>query len=252
MKAFLLAAGCGTRLKPLTDRLPKCLVEIGGKPLLLRWLQELAAAGVTDVLVNTHHLADEVETFLAQHTVVGLNVRTFHEPELLGSAGTVTANADFVKGEQAFLVIYADNYTDIDISDLLEYHTAKNSEFTMGLFRSPTPRECGIAVLDDDDRVVDFVEKPSSPESPWANAGIYVADTASLLARIPQTKPCDFGYDVLPLYMGEAYGYRIEGVFCDIGTPERLAAARRLAERHFGVRRLDATFENSDNGEAVC
>jgi len=229
VKAFLLAAGCGTRLKPLTDRTPKCLIEILGKPLLMRWFEAFVLAGISDVLINTHHLAEEVEQFLRQNQVDGLSVTTFHEPKLLGSAGTVAANAKFVEGEESFLIVYADNYTNIDLCSLLEFHQAKKSVFTMGLFRSPAPRECGIAVLDGEDRIVDFIEKPAAPVGPWANAGIYVAGP-SLLQRIPETVPCDFGYDVVPSYVGEAYGYCIKGVFCDIGTPERLQKARALAE----------------------
>ena len=123
MKAFLLAGGLGTRLRPLTDTTPKCLVEIGGRTLLDLWLDALAKVGVDEVLVNTHHLAERVEAHVAQRQDVPV-VRLSHEPTLLGSAGTLMANKDFVAGEPMFLVINADNLTDFDLGRLVEAHRA--------------------------------------------------------------------------------------------------------------------------------
>jgi mannose-1-phosphate guanylyltransferase len=226
MKAFLLAAGKGTRLRPLTDRIPKCLVPIREKPLLRIWLEILRDQGFSDVLVNTHHFAEQVEVYVQSNPVDGLDVTLFHEPELLGSAGTVRANRAFVAGEDKFLIIYADNLTDINLKDLLDYHDRKKAEFTMALFRTPSPTECGVAVCDKDGRVVEFQEKPQHPKSDWANAGLYVAGPR-LFEMIP-ARPgvCDFGFDVLPSLIGTMYGYSFCGFYCDTGTPERLAFAR--------------------------
>jgi mannose-1-phosphate guanylyltransferase len=226
MKAFLLAAGVGSRLRPLTDHTPKCLVPVGGKPLLAIWLDMLHRHGVTDVLLNTHHLPGEVRAFVAARGATPPRVTLYHEPTLLGSAGTVAANETFVAGEQEFLVAYADNLTDMDLSALAAFHREKRSSFTLGLFESPAPSQCGIATLDADDRVVAFEEKPSRPTGNLANAGLYLAGP-SLFDEIP-AKPCpDFGFDVLPRLVGHMYGYRIRGFYCDLGTPERLAWARR-------------------------
>ena len=119
MKAFLLAAGLGTRLRPLTDHVPKCLVDIGGRPLLDIWLDALASAGVDEVLVNVHHLHDLVEEHVAARAGRAPFVRVVHEPVLLGSAGTLRANREFVAGEQFFLAINADNLTTFDIGRLM-------------------------------------------------------------------------------------------------------------------------------------
>jgi mannose-1-phosphate guanylyltransferase len=226
MKAFLLAAGKGTRLRPLTDRIPKCLVPIGSKPLLEIWLEMLRDHGITDVLVNTHHLAGQVEDYVMSDPVSGVSVTLFHEPELLGSAGTVRANRGFVDGEDKFLIIYADNLTTMNLTDLLAYHDRKAAEFTVALFRTPAPTQCGIAVCDGEGRIIEFQEKPQYPQSDWANAGLYVAGP-ELFGHIPD-KPgvCDFGFDVLPSLCGTMYGYFFNGFFCDTGTPERLAYAR--------------------------
>src|ERR671933_1076253 len=117
MKAFLLAAGLGTRLRPVTDTVPKCMVEVGGRPMLDIWLDALAKAGVDEVLVNTHHLPGVVEAHVAGRSGPPA-VRLSHERVLLGSAGTLLANKDFVAGEDMFLVVYADNLTDFDLAHL--------------------------------------------------------------------------------------------------------------------------------------
>src|SRR5689334_10237670 len=106
MKAFLLAAGNGTRLRPLTDNIPKCLLPIQGVPLLEIWLNNCKAAGITDLLVNTHAQAEAIRRFIAKQQS-GVKVRIAEEQELLGSAGTVAENRDFVTGEKAFFILYA-------------------------------------------------------------------------------------------------------------------------------------------------
>ena len=102
MKAFLLAAGVGSRLRPITDTIPKCMVTIGGQPMLDIWLDALDRAGVDEVLVNLHHLPDVVRDHVAERTAPPA-VRTVFEPELLGSAGTLRAHRDWVAGEEMFL-----------------------------------------------------------------------------------------------------------------------------------------------------
>jgi mannose-1-phosphate guanylyltransferase len=248
MKAFLLAAGRGERLRPLTDRVPKCLVPIGGTPLLGLWLHRLRQHGADAVLINTHYLADQVQAYLRDHPVAGLDVRTVHEPQLPGSAGTVLRNREFVAGEESFLIVYADNLTDMDVGDFWRFHQARDGLLTMGVFETPAPREGGIVLWDERGRVTAFEEKPAHPRSAWANAGIYAA-RSGLLERIPRNVPCDFGHDVLPLLVGEMYSYPIRGFFCDIGTPERLAAARRAWDQAGGISRGGAESAEEDREE---
>lgn len=224
MKAFLLAAGLGTRLRPITDTLPKCLVEIGGRSMLDIWLDALAAAGVEEVLVNTHHLAHLVEAHVAARSGPPL-VRLVHEPVLLGSAGTLRANRGFVAGEDAFLAVNADNLTDADLGVLLDAHRASGAVATVTVFRAPEPSACGIVEVADG-RMVGFVEKPAHPTSDLANAGLYVFDPA-LLDEIPDTLPRDIGFDLLPRLVGRAAVVPLgDAFFADIGTPAALEHAR--------------------------
>ena len=115
MKAFLLAAGNGTRLRPLTDSIPKCLLPIQGVPLLEIWLNNCRAAGITDVLVNAHAHAEAIRQFAAEQKT-GVRMRIVEEPELLGSAGTLAENREFIAGEESFFILYADVLTNVDLS----------------------------------------------------------------------------------------------------------------------------------------
>jgi len=233
-KALILAAGLGTRLRPLTDRTPKCLIPIEGKPLLGYWFEELARAGVSEALVNTHHLHEQVEAYVEQVSASSaVRVRTTYEPELLGSAGTVRANADWIEGADTCLILYADNLSSVDLTRFLEFHHSHGDPFTMLLFHSPNPRACGIAQLDGEGRIIEFVEKPAEPRSDLANAGVY-ALTAELYREIAAMDGFDLGFDVLPRLEGRMRGLSFDGYHLDVGNLEALEKARADAPRVFG------------------
>jgi len=224
MKAFLLAGGLGTRLRPITDTTPKCLVEVGGRPLLDIWLDAFAKAGVQEVLLNTHHHADLVAAHVAER-IMPPAVRLSHEQVLLGSAGTLLANRDFVADDDMFLVVNADNLTDFDIGVLIDAHRAGATIATLTVFRAPRPSECGIVEVADG-RVVGFTEKPADPPSDLANAGMY-AFHPSVLEEIPEPLPRDIGFDLLPRLVGRARAVALDDAyFLDIGTLAALEKAR--------------------------
>jgi mannose-1-phosphate guanylyltransferase len=234
VKAFLLAAGLGTRLRPLTDRVPKCLVDIGGRPLLDIWLDALAAAGIDEVLLNVHHLHHLVEEHVVARAGRAPFVKVVHEPVLLGSAGTLHANRDFVAGERFFLAINADNLTTFDVGRLVQAHHDAPMLATLAVFRAPHPERCGIVTVKDG-LVVAFEEKPAHPLSDLANAGLYVFDPR-VLDLVEGAGPLDIGRHLLPKVVGKSRVLDIgESFFIDIGTPEALEDARaawpRGAER---------------------
>jgi mannose-1-phosphate guanylyltransferase len=231
MKAYLLAAGLGTRLRPITDGTPKCLLRIAGVPLLDIWLDALFGSGVDEVLVNTHHLADQVRAHVNARPGPPV-VHLVEEPELLGSAGTLRANRDFVAGEEMFLTVNADNLTDFDLGVLVDAHRAGGAIATLSLFRAARPTECGIVEVDNG-VVVGYVEKPIDPPSDLANAGIYAFDP-SVLDEIAGPAPRDIGYDLLPLLVGRARAVNLDGrYFIDIGTPAALLRAAAEWEGRF-------------------
>ncbi|HUT73931.1 MAG TPA: nucleotidyltransferase family protein [Armatimonadota bacterium] len=236
MKAYLLAAGRGERLRPLTDRVPKCLVPIAGRPLLAHWLELFHAHNVDEVLINTHHLAEQVREFVRAHRPPP-RVILVHEPELLGTAGTVQANRGFVECEPDFLVAYADNLTRADLTSLVVFHRRRGALVTIALFHAPDPTRCGIAQLAADGRVTAFVEKPEHPQTDLANAGIYAmsSDIFDYLGdqtplRLRSGQALDFGRDVFPRLIADGaavYGWETTAYHLDIGTPAALAQAER-------------------------
>ncbi len=224
-KAFLLAAGLGTRLRPLTERVPKCLVPIHGRPLLDIWLDICEELGVREVLINTHHLADEVRSW-ARSRSSQVTIHLTHEEKLRGSAGTVAANRAFIEREQDFYIFYADNLVRADIRELSLFHLQHPGVLTLGLFRSSRPRDCGIVDLDVSSRIVSFEEKPVAPQSNLANAGIFVARSA-LFDYITEGQFADFGKDVIPKLIGRIWGKELGGYLLDIGTHENYLRALR-------------------------
>lgn len=225
MKAVLLIAGLGTRLRPLTDSAPKCLLPINGVPLLSIWFEKLLAAGVTEVLINTHWLAGLVSQFVTESTPAGLRVKVFYEPTLLGSAGTLAANRDFCS-QGPFFIIYGDNLSDVDLADLYASHMQQRPLLTLGTFETEFPQRCGIAEIDSEGVVQGFVEKPEKPRSNLAAAGIYMAEP-EIFDYFPEhsnSSVLDLGFDVIPKLIGQMRNYSISQLI-DIGTPENYQKA---------------------------
>ena len=227
-RALLLSAGVGKRLRPLTDSTPKCLVEIAGRPLLDYWYAALASAGIRDVLINTHHLPEAVRDFVREKNRSGFRTVETFEPTLLGSAGTIAVNPGWADEADDVLIIYTDNFSDLDVSKLLTAHRSHGDPVTMLLFRALDPRACGIAELDSEGRIIAFEEKPAVPKSDLANAGVYVV-TASAWREIAEMNAFDLGYDVLPRFAGRMRGHVHDGYHRDIGDANALEAARKAA-----------------------
>ncbi|MGC2741871.1 MAG: nucleotidyltransferase family protein [Candidatus Angelobacter sp.] len=225
MKAFLLAAGNGTRLRPLTDSVPKCLLPIQGIPLLEIWLNNCKAAGITDVLVNAHAHAEAIRQFAAQQKTE-VRMRIVEEPELLGSAGTLAQNREFVAEENSFFVLYADVLTNIDLRRMFEFHQQKVYPATLGTYQVPDPTRCGIVTTDENAVIRDFVEKPERPASNWAFSGVMIAEP-DLFDFLPAQRPADLGFDVLPKMAGNMAAYKISEYLLDIGTLSNYQDAQR-------------------------
>jgi histidinol-phosphate phosphatase family protein len=245
-KAIILAGGLGTRLRPLTDTIPKCLVPIAGRPLLDYWVDALAKAGVREARVNNHAHADQVRSYVAEVSASGrLKLDESYEPVLLGSAGTITANADLADDTDAVIIVYADNFSDVDLKAMLAFHRSHGDPFTMLLFRAPNPKACGIAELDGEGRVVSFIEKPQEPKSDLANGGVYIVD-AEAYREIAAMKAFDLGFEVLPKFVGRMRGWAWEGYHLDVGTHEALDKARRDAPRILAKKTRPAVFLDRD------
>ena len=228
MRALLLSAGLGTRLRPLTTTVPKCLVPIKGQPLLGIWLERLTQAGIGPFLVNTHYLAAQVEDFIRVSPYCD-QVTLVNELELCGTAGTLIANLGFFQDE-AGLLIHADNFCLADFTAFQQAHCNRPQEcvMTMMTFRTADPSSCGIVELDERGVVIGFHEKIVKPPGNLANGAVYILST-ELMDRLGtdlQTVK-DFSTEVLNRFVGHIYSYETSELFLDVGTPETYARANK-------------------------
>ncbi len=230
MKALLLAAGLGTRLRPLTDRIPKCLVPIHGKPLLAYWLDLLLPNGISEVLINTHYLPRTVEAF-RDASPWRDRITLVHEPELLGTGGTILANRAFF-GRQPFVVAHADNLSRFPVGEFLAAHARRSGSaaMTMLTFDTDAPATCGIVETDRDGLVVHFHEKVKNPPGNRANGAVYIIEpeTVDFIASLGK-QFVDLSTEVIPHFLGRIAVFHNADYHRDIGNAESL----RRAEAEF-------------------
>ena len=229
MRAILLAAGLGTRLRPLTNTVPKCLVPVRGRPLLGIWLERLVSSGVGPLLVNTHYLAEQVNHFLNASPYIDL-VTLVHEPEMKGTAGTFIANLDFFAEEDGML-IHADNYCLSDLTAFQQAHINRpiGCLMTMMTFRTNDPTSCGIIELDDQSIAIRFHEKVGNPPGNLANGAVYILSREFMkIVKHSFSDATDFSNDILPNFLGKIYTFETSNFFMDIGTPESYNKANQL------------------------
>lgn len=228
---MVLTAGAGSRLRPLTDRVPKPMIAIAGRPLVEHTIERLAHSGIKDIVMNLHHLPSVITSHFGDGRRWGVRIHYSHEPELLGTAGALRPAARHFR--DTFLVIYGDNLSTCDFGRLIAHHRARGAFTTVALIRRDDPQHSGVAELDADDRIVRFVEKPRAGEtdSRWVNTGILVLEPGAV-ETIPSSGSADLGRDLLPMWIREGkqvVGYRMsdrERLWW-IDTPEELTWVER-------------------------
>ncbi|MYK39941.1 MAG: nucleotidyltransferase family protein [Gemmatimonadetes bacterium] len=223
MKAMILAAGRGTRLRPLTDEIPKAMVPFAGKPLLEHVVRLLARHGFDDLVINLHHLPQVITDYFGDGRAWGVSITYSLEDELLGTAGAVRQVADCFDGP--FLVYYGDNLTNFDLGDLWQTHQREGKIASIGLLWMDDPTTRGIVGLDARNRITRFIEKPRPDQvfdNYWVNAGIYALQP-EILDRIPPNTPCDFSEVFADLLAAgrPLLGHPLRGQLLSTDTPER-------------------------------
>lgn len=217
---MILAAGEGTRLRPLTLALPKPLVPLANVPLLERTIRLLARQNVREIAVNLYHRPDAIRATLGEGESLGVTLRYSAEERLLGTAGGVKRMERFL--DETFLVIYGDNLLHGDLAPLLAFHRNKCAVATIATFRAANPSACGLVVTDGEGRITRFQEKPPPPEvfTDTANAGIYVLEP-EILRHIPTDGAVDFARDIFPALLprGTLFACPWTGYLQDTGTP---------------------------------
>ena len=231
MRALLLSAGIGSRLRPLTDRTPKCLVPILGRPLIDYWLDWTLGQGMEKVLINTHHISEQVNDHIAASPWRD-RITLLHEDTLLGTGGTILRNREFF-AEEPFFVAHADNLTLFDLLRFQERHAAApdSISITMMTFQTDTPESCGIVEEDDRGIVRAFHEKVAHPPSNMANGAVYIFNP-TIFDFLKETgkEVIDLSTEVIPHFVGRIQTFENSVYHRDIGT----AASLQLAEMEFG------------------
>lgn len=229
MKAMILAAGEGTRLKPLTLTVPKVLLPIGGVLLIEYTLSWLRSHGISEVAINLCHRGDKIKDFLGNGSRFGMKL--FYSPEetLLGTAGGVKRMEHFFN--DTFVVLYGDILTDFDLRDMIRFHQGEKTMATLALLEVPNPWEVGVVEINEGGRILSFVEKPPRgfETGNLGSGGVYVLGK-EILNYIPGKGYSDFAYDIFPKLMElglPLYGYLLkpENYLIDIGTTEKYQKA---------------------------
>lgn len=226
MRAMVMAAGKGTRLRPVTDLVPKPMAPVANRPVVDHILRLLKRHGITEVVLNLHHLPEAITGYLGDGAALEMDIRYSHEPELLGTAGGVKKNEDFL-GTGTFLIMSGDALTDIDLTELLAAHKRNGAIATIAVKEVADPSQYGVVVTDATNRVLGFQEKPAREEarSNLCNCGIYVFEP-ELLSLIPAEQFDDFGSRLFPDMLKQDvpfYAHTFSGYWSDVGNLSEFA-----------------------------
>ncbi|MBN2570188.1 MAG: nucleotidyltransferase family protein [Deltaproteobacteria bacterium] len=230
---MILAAGMGTRLRPLTDSLPKCLMPLAGRPLLDWTLTWLRSCGVRECVMNLHYLPDMVMDFVGDGAQYGMMVQYSYEEELLGTAGAVKKVAGFFDGP--FYMIYADNFSRWNLVELKRVCEENHAAVAMAVHWRNDVTQSGMVEMADDGRIMRLAEKPRAEDvtSHYVNAGFFYMQP-EVLDYIPKDVYCDFSSDIFPIMLraGEMiYAVKMAEPIIGIDTPDAYKEADALAKQ---------------------
>ncbi len=242
MKAMLLAAGYGHRLGELTEGLPKPMLSVGGKPLLAHLLEYLVAHGFDEVAINLHYRPEAIVRRFGNGSAFGARICYSYEADLLGTAGAVKKLEPFFADVEQFLVVYGDLLIDQDLAPLLALHREREAAATLLVHRRPGSNS--LVHLGPDQRILDFVERPSDEQrraarDPWVNSGMQIL-SPRLLRHIPAGRPADLPRDLYAQVVKQErfFGLPLAGYRCAIDSPQRYRQAQADVEH----RRYHAPF----------
>lgn len=228
MKGMILAAGEGSRLRPMTLTMPKPMVPIGDKPLLERTIAWLRRYGVVEIGVNLHYKPDVITSYFGDGSAWGVRLTYSHEPDILGTAGGVKALESLF--DETFVIVYGDVLTALDLDAVAAFHRQRQAQATVVLYHVPNPWECGLVDIDDTGRIRRFVEKPPRDQvfTDLANAGVYIVEPG-VLAHVPVGRFYDFGHDLFPRLLEQGiplFGYPTDEYVLDIGDHVKYGRAQ--------------------------
>lgn len=222
MKAVVMAGGEGSRLRPLTINRPKPMVPIANRRVMGHILELLRRHNFSEVVATLQYRADDIQNYFGDGSQFGIPINYSVEPHPLGTAGSVKYAEKYLARDEPFLVISGDALTDFNLTEIVAFHKRVGAAVTITLYRVPNPLEYGVIIVDNEGRIVRFLEKPSWGEviSDTVNTGIYVI-SPEILDEIECDVPFDFSKDLFPRLMRKGaplYGYIAEGYWCDVGN----------------------------------
>jgi len=231
MKAMVLTAGLGTRLRPLTFERAKPAIPLLGTPLVIRILERLLRDGVTDFRLNLHHLPESIERIFDEPAWNGMSVTFSHEPEILGTAGGLKANESFLD-DRTFLMVNGDIVADFPLAEALSFHRDRRALATLILYPQPQPHRHYPIRIDSEGRLLNFKGTwPGGPPRPetYVFTGVHILEPA-IFDFIPPKVFFEINDQVYPqaLAMGKGVlGFPVDGYWNDLGDPGRYLAASR-------------------------
>lgn len=236
MKAMIFAAGLGERLRPLTSRLPKALVPVAGRPMIDYPLALLRHYGICDIVINLHHLGDQIEAHLGSGAAHGLNIVYSKEDELLDTGGGLLKAKPYLQHDR-FVVINTDVLIDLPLKELLEFHRRRQAVATLVVRPDPMADQFGSMETDEAGRITRFLQVHRPDAAPAVSEKLMFTGVQILEPRIFDYMPPPGGQkkfgttkDTYPrlLTSGEPlYGFRFTGYWQDLGTAQRIAAAEQ-------------------------
>ncbi len=225
--AFILAGGIGSRLRPLTNSIPKVLIPVAGKPIIVHNIELLRKFGVTNIVIGTGYLGEQIDEYFAEHPMRGTTIVCSQEKVFLGTAGALRLAEDHIQGK-TFFMMNGDELKDIDMRKVHAVHVKNKVLATLALTRVEDPSKFGV-VAQDGDLITKFVEKPKeNAPSNLINAGFYILER-DVLSMIPKGKNVSIEKEVFPVIAqrGMLAGCEFFGEWLPTDDFERLEFARK-------------------------
>src|SRR5574341_1395222 len=249
MKAVVMAGGEGSRLRPLTINRPKPMVPIVNRPVMGHIIELLKRHNINEIVATLQYRADDLQNYFGDGSNVGVAINYTVEPRPLGTAGSVKFAEKFLSRDEPFLIISGDALTDLNLSEIVDFHKRVGALITITLYRVPDPSEYGVIIVDGQGRIERFLEKPSPGQviSDTVNTGIYVI-SPEVLDEIESGEPFDFSKDLFPRLLTRGaplYGFIANGYWCDVGNiAEYFRATGDLLQHHVNVGEIGQNIGN--------
>lgn len=233
MKAIIIAGGRGERLKPITNKIPKPMIEVNGKPILFHIINLFKAQGITDFIIALCFLPKVITDYFGDGSKFGVRIKyTYESPSKpLGTAGAVSFAKDLIN--DTFIVTYGDILRDLDIKKIIKFHKKNKAFATINTYKRESKNTKSLVVADKNNRIIKFIERPKKDilknKYIWSNSSFYIFEPEIFLS-IPENKQVDFGKDIFPKLVKSdkrIYAFPTESFFIDIGNLEKLELARK-------------------------